>query len=60
MPYVQKLKEPLYVTYALYKGRGNCSRSGMTFKNDIPAEAADCGSPVDRCSQKDSNEELPR
>src|SRR5207248_7160427 len=31
----QKLKEPLYVTYALYKGGGDCSRSGMRFKNDV-------------------------
>jgi endonuclease G, mitochondrial len=31
----QKLKEPLYVTYTLYKGGGDCSRSGMRFKNDV-------------------------
>lgn len=30
----QKLKEPLYVTYNLYKGGGDCSRKGMRFKND--------------------------
>lgn len=30
----RKIKEPLYVTYTLYKGGGSCSRSGMTFKND--------------------------
>lgn len=29
----QKIKEPLYVTYTLYKGGGNCSRSGMSFRN---------------------------
>jgi endonuclease G, mitochondrial len=31
----QKLKEPLYVTYTLYKGGGDCSRSGMSFKNNV-------------------------
>jgi endonuclease G len=32
----QKVREPLYVSYALYKGGGDCSRSGMSFKNDHP------------------------
>ena len=27
-----KLKEPLYVTYTLFKGGGDCSRNGMDFK----------------------------
>jgi len=32
----QKIKEPLCVSYVLYKGGGDCSRSGMNFKNDHP------------------------
>lgn len=27
--------EPRYVSYMLYKGGGDCSRDGMSFKNDI-------------------------
>ena len=33
----RKIREPLYVTYTLYKGGGNCSRKGMSFKNDVPS-----------------------
>ena len=29
------LHEPLYVSYKIYKSGGDCSRSGMTFNNDI-------------------------
>jgi len=29
-----KFKEPLYVSYILYKGGGDCSRDGFYFKND--------------------------
>lgn len=29
-----KFKEPLYVSYVLYKGGGDCSRDGFRFKND--------------------------
>ena len=28
------IKEPLFVTYKLYKGGGDCSRKGFRFKND--------------------------
>ena len=33
--------EPLYVTYKLYKGGGNCSRAGFRFKNDTEIKMAD-------------------
>ena len=34
------LHEPLYVSYKLYKGGGDCSRSGMVFKtNGLPSSA---------------------
>ena len=29
-----ELKEPVYLSYKLYKGGGNCSRAGFRFKND--------------------------
>jgi endonuclease G len=29
-----EIKEPLFVTYKLYKGGGDCSRIGFRFKND--------------------------
>jgi len=32
--YNQSLKEPLFVTYYLFKGGGDCDRSGFRFKND--------------------------
>jgi|GEM_PF-2608669 len=35
-PFSQTIKEPLYVSYALYKGGGDCSRNGMRFRNDHP------------------------
>jgi DNA/RNA endonuclease G (NUC1) len=30
------LKQPLLVMYKLYKGGGDCSRAGFSFKNDLP------------------------
>ena len=33
--YSKFLKEPLYVSYKLYKGGGNCSRGEFHFKNDL-------------------------
>jgi endonuclease G len=33
-------KEPLYVTYKLYKGGGKCSRDKFRFKNDTKIEMA--------------------
>jgi len=32
--FYRPIKEPLYVVYALYKGGGECPRTGMSFKND--------------------------
>jgi DNA/RNA endonuclease G (NUC1) len=32
----QDLREPLYVTYELYKGGGDCSRAAFHFVNDRP------------------------
>lgn len=29
-----QLKEPVYVSYVLYRGGGECSRSNFSFKND--------------------------
>lgn len=34
--FYRPIKEPLYVVYALFKGGGDCPRSGMSFKNDQP------------------------
>lgn len=34
------LHEPIMVTYGLYKGGGECSRSGFHFKNDADVRAA--------------------
>jgi endonuclease G, mitochondrial len=34
------LKEPLYVSYKLYKGGGDCSRAGMVFKTDKLIQSA--------------------
>ena len=33
--FCKELKEPLYVTYKLYQGGGDCSRASDVFKNDI-------------------------
>lgn len=30
------LRQPLVVVYKLYKGGGDCSRAGFSFKNDLP------------------------
>ena len=46
-----QLQEPLYVSYILYKGGGNCSRSKFRFKNDTKISMADdeyTGSGYDR------------
>lgn len=32
--FCKKYKEPLYVSYQLYKGGGDCDRSSFNFKND--------------------------
>ena len=34
--YSYKIKAPAYVVYKLYKGGGNVSRKGMTFKSKLP------------------------
>ncbi len=35
-----QIKEPVYVSYKLYKGGGNCSRAGFHFKNDTKVDLA--------------------
>ncbi len=35
-----KYKEPLYVSYILHKGGGDCSRNGFFFKNDTKIKMA--------------------
>lgn len=35
-----QIKEPVYVSYNLYKGGGNCSRAGFNFKNDTKVNLA--------------------
>jgi endonuclease G len=35
-----KYKEPLYVTYNMYKGGGDCSREGFNFINDTKVKTA--------------------
>lgn len=37
------LKEPLYVTYKLYKGGGECDRAGFHFRNDTKIQMATSG-----------------
>jgi endonuclease G len=36
-----QLQEPMYVSYVLYKGGGNCSRTKFKFKNDTKISMAD-------------------
>lgn len=36
-----QLQEPLYVTYKLYKGGGECGRESFNFKNDTELQMAD-------------------
>ena len=38
--YCKAIKEPLYVSYKLYKGGGDCDRAGFRFKNDTKLETA--------------------
>jgi endonuclease G len=38
--FCKAIKEPLYVSYILYKGGGDCDRSGFRFKNDTKLKTA--------------------
>ena len=38
--YCKAIKEPLYVSYKLYKGGGDCDRAGFRFKNDTKLNTA--------------------
>jgi endonuclease G, mitochondrial len=38
--YSKILKEPLYISYKLYKGGGSCSRVAFHFKNDLNIQTA--------------------
>lgn len=38
--FCKAIKEPLYVSYKLYKGGGDCDRAGFRFKNDTRLSTA--------------------
>jgi len=38
--FCKSVKQPLYVSYKLYKGGGDCDRAGFRFKNDTELETA--------------------
>ena len=38
--FCKEFKEPLYVSYKLYKGGGDCDRAGFRFKNDTKLNTA--------------------